>query len=147
MGISDRNLPLRFVVHHLHPISARLRFLKSSAEHVIYPEPLPARADLLDQCSRRPAMAIHPASFLRKLCATLSIAPQQLVIVNGFRLWIDTPDHVLPLYLVKVVSEQPFDAPKDFHWIELPDCCSLPQIERLVLRRIYDFSVGNEVFG
>lgn len=143
METTATNPPLRFVIHHLHPTSARLRFLKSPAGRVIFPTPLPALSELLEEYDIPSATATHPAPFLRQLCATLQVEPHELTIVNGFRLWVDTPGVTVPVYLVKVQKEQPFAAPKGCQWIELPDCFSLPAIERLVMRQIYDFLLGN----
>ncbi|QLQ33729.1 MAG: hypothetical protein HZT40_21335 [Candidatus Thiothrix singaporensis] len=98
METTATNPPLRFVIHHLHPTSARLRFLKSPAGRVIFPTPLPALSELLEEYDIPSATATHPAPFLRQLCATLQVEPHELTIVNGFRLWVDTPGVTVPVY-------------------------------------------------
>ena len=141
--MTDRDPPLRFVICHLHPLSARLRLLKSPAGKVIFPQPLPALAELLDNYTEHSSTAIHPAAYVRDLCKALAIEAERLGVVSGFRLWVDTPGRTLPLYLLQATTEQPFPAPEHCRWIEFMDCFGLSALERLLLRQIYDHLVGN----
>ena len=136
--------PLRFVVHHIHPTSARLRFLTSVDFHVVFPTKLPSLSELLDNHESQNYLSVHPSQYLQRLCETLQIPPQLISIVNEFRCWVDTPKQTLPIYLVKVLTEQPFDAPEGCRWIELPDCFALLEIERQIMHRVYDSLLGHD---
>ena len=144
MNAKASSLPLRFVIHHIHPTSARLRFLKSAEAHIIFPRPLPTLSDLLDERDSHNCLAVHPAPFLSQLCETLQMELAKVAIVNEFRQWVDTPQSAIPIYLVKVLTEQPFTAPEGCSWIELPDCFGLIEVERLIMRKVYDFLLGHE---
>lgn len=137
-GISvDEEFPLRFIIYHLNPASARLRFLKSSDGQVCHPLPLPRLSDLIDHYSHVDSVTVHPASYLQAISKLLSTSIDKLVIEDGFRCWIDTPQQVLPVYLLRVNSQSPCAAPKDYQWIELPDSFSLTEIERNMMRHCY----------
>jgi len=138
------DLPLRFVIHHIHPTSARLRFLLSGTGHVVLPKSLPALSDLLEQRATRNLLATHPAPFLSQLCQTLQLPAQSLSIVNEFRCWVEIPGANVPVYLLKVTTEAPFAPPEGCRWIELLDSYQLVDVERLILRRVYDFLLGHE---
>lgn len=137
--------PLRFVVCHIHHTSARLRFLWSDTNSVVLPNPLPKLAELLlpDEVGTG-FLAAHPATYLQQLSQLLQVSSQCLTITSEFRSWVDTPGRVVPIYLARVLGEQPFSPGKSFQWIELPDSFGLLPIERLILRQIYDFLLGNE---
>lgn len=132
-------LALRFIIFHLNPVSARLRFLKSSQGQVCHPEPLPSLSDLRDGYDNSAELAIHPASYLPRICELLTISNQTLVIENDFRCWVDTPSQLLPVFLLRVSSESPCAIPEGFRWIELPDCFSLTDVERQMMRLCYQW--------
>ncbi len=137
-------MSLRFIVHHLHPTSARLRFLKSPGGFVVFPTPLPRLSDLLDACTESSSLLQHPSTYLKQLSETLQINPSTLQFVKDFRCWVDTPKQTLVVYLVRVVIEQPFTPQPGYQWIELPDSFSLIAIERLMLQRVYEFHLGHD---
>ena len=140
--VTHEDYPLRFVIYHLNPASARLRFLrrgllKSSSSHICLPDSLPPLSDLLDDFTPTSALAVHPAGYVQSLCAELGFTPDALSVENNFRCWVDTPTRVLPIVFLRVTSESPFSAPEGFRWIELPDGLSLSEIERLMMRHCY----------
>ncbi|WP_317929954.1 hypothetical protein [Halioxenophilus sp. WMMB6] len=144
MNVNSDSLPLRFVIHHIHPTSARLRFLLSPLTHIVWPTALPKLSELLDARDSQHCLALHPAQYLKQLSQSLQIDPKLFSIVPEFRQWVDTPGAKLPIYLVKVEQEQPFAAPEGCRWIELPDCFALEGIERLIMRCVYDFLLGHD---
>lgn len=137
-GANDA-LPLRFMVHHLNPASARLRFLKSNNGHICQPEALPALSALYDDVAPTVERAVHPAKYFQKLCDDFSLKNDALIIEQGFRCWVDTPSQAVPIFLLRAVNESPFCAPEGFRWIELPDSFSLTDVERQMMRRCYQW--------
>lgn len=103
--------PLRFIIFHLHPLSARLRFLKFANRHLCAPIPLPALSELLENPAPDEQVHAHPGGYLQSQLGTLGLPVSQLKVEPGFRVWIDTPAGALPLYLVRAQGEQPFTPP------------------------------------
>jgi hypothetical protein len=134
---AQEELPLRFVIYHLNPTSARLRFYKSNSGHICLPEPLPPLSDLIYDFVPTSELAVHPAAYVQAMCATDALNPNVLSIENDLRCWVDTPARVLPIFFLRVISESPFSAPEGFRWIELPDGLSLTETERLMMRYCY----------
>jgi len=135
--IPYQNAPLRLVLIHLNPLSARLRFLKINNRHLCMPAPLPALSDWLENEPKRPAVAYHPNQALKQVCSQLDIDPALLAIEPGFRMWVDTPAQALPVYMARASTPSPIPAPEHCQWIELPDCFSMLQIERDIMQGIY----------
>jgi hypothetical protein len=129
--------PLRFIIFHLHPLSARLHFLKFAHRHLCAPIPLPALSELLESPAPDEQVRAHPGGYLQSQLGTLGLPVSELKVEPGFRVWIDTPAGALPLYLVRVQGEQPFAPPAGSQWMELPDSFSLLAIEREILRHAY----------
>ncbi len=138
-ALEQQNLPLRFVIFHLHPTSARLRYLKFDSGHVCAPKKLPVLTEVLDRYKEGAGPSVHPQTYLRPLCRQLAVAESTLSIAGEFRCWVDTPSGALPIYLARVQLEQPFDAPDGCDWIELPDCLLLSNVEIEIMRRAYQW--------
>lgn len=135
----NKHLPLRFMICHLNPASARLRFLKSTEGYVCQPESLPSLSDLLEDYGQKQELATHPAMYLQTVSERLGINFDRLQLESGFRCWVDTPAQVLPVFLVRVNSESPFTAPEGYQWIELPDSFRLTEVERQIMRHCYQW--------
>lgn len=129
--------PLRFVIFHLHPVSARLRFLKSRSQHLCLPNPLPKLADLIINPRKDTKIVVHPSSYVQACCKQWKIPDKDLTIVPEFRLWIDTPGNEIPIYCLHLDTHQPFEPPLNMVWIELPVCFDLTAIERDIMQEIY----------
>ena len=136
----ERNpLPLRFMVYHLHRVSARLRYLQMPHGQLCLPAPLPRLSELLDERPPLDKLAIHPGVWFSRACEQMQLPADRLAIEAGFRLWIDTPGQATPVYLLRVEGPSPFEAPPGCRWIELPDCFAMLPIERLLMQAIYRF--------
>ncbi|GAB2190318.1 hypothetical protein MAH1_19260 [Sessilibacter sp. MAH1] len=142
-----QNWPLRFVIIHLHPTSARLRFLINQTGHLSLPSKLPSLSEIIENDNSLLSQKIlsnsnvvtHPSSYLKKLCTKHALPLEQLDIVSEFKTTIDTPGCLMNVFLLRVSSEQPFQAPMSWRWIELPDSFQLISIERLIMKKIYEF--------
>lgn len=133
----SEKLPLRFVVFHIHPVSARLRFLKTDRNHLCLPNPLPALSDLVPAPVHDYKVLQHPGPFFTRCCNEWHLPEKHLKISKEFRLWVDTPVAQMPIYFLQVDMPQPFEAPEGMVWMELPDCFCLEGIEREILQGVY----------
>jgi len=131
--------PLRFIVFHLNPISARLRFLKAEGSHVCLPCELPFFSDLLHSPKQTVKVDFHPSFFVHQCCRQWHLPEQHLKITSEFHTWIDTPELQLRLYPLQVTTYQPFVAPENTEWMELLECFSLIPLERELMREVYTF--------
>ena len=129
--------PLRYIIIHIHPVSARLRFLISQKNHLCLPKPLPKLADLIYTPRKDNKVIVHPSSYIHTCCSQWNIPERDLTMVPDFRLWVDTPQLELPVYCLHIDAHQPFVAPAGTRWIELPECFELSAIERLIMQEIY----------
>jgi hypothetical protein len=129
--------PLRYVIIHIHPVSARLRFLISQKPHLCLPKPLPKLSDLLSNAHNDAKVVNHPSSYIHDCCALWKIPEKDLAVVPEFKLWVDTPRARLPVYCLHVDAYQPFIAPAGTAWIDLPDCFELSSVERQIMQEIY----------
>lgn len=131
------DMPLRFMVIHLHPASARLRYLKFGYGELCMPRPLPKLADMPDGHPQPARVAVHPRHGFDRACTRMQLPPERLQIEPDFRLWVDTPAGILPVYLLRVSGPDPFSAPDGARWIELPDCFAMRPLERLLMQAVY----------
>jgi hypothetical protein len=131
------DVPVRFVIFHLHPVSARLRFLKSRSQHLCLPSPLPKLSELIVKAKKDAKIAAHPSSYLQACCKSWKIPETHLTIVPDFRLWVDTPKAEIPVYVLHLDTHQPFEPPLELVWIELPVCFDLTSVERQIMQEIY----------
>lgn len=129
--------PLRYIIIHIHPVSARLRFLISQKKHLCLPTPLPKLADLISITRKEHKIMAHPSSYIHACCSQWHIPEKDLAMVPEFRLWIDTPRGEIPIYCLHVDAHQPFEAPAGTCWIELPNCFELSSLERHIMQEIY----------
>lgn len=141
--LTAKHARLRFVIIHIHPTSARLRFLISPVGCVVFPTALPVLSDLVDDQPGQHGLSVHPAAFVGELCRLLQVDTSRLEVASDFRCWVNVPGGYVPVYLLSDASPHPFEPPKGYRWIELPDSFQLIPIERLILRRVYDFLLGH----
>ena len=132
---------IRFIVCHIHKTSARLRFL-CVGNHVCTPEPLPPLVSLMDVAPKLDGVGLHPSLPLKRLIEDLQLPANRLTLANGFRSWVEAPRQAIAIYLAMDLSEEAFAAPKGTHWLELPKSWELAEIERLLLREVYDWLLG-----
>lgn len=135
--LSRLAVPLRFIIFHLHPTSARLRFLLFQSQ-LCAPYKLPALSDLLELApDTGDEPTLYPATYLKRLVEEYALPRAQLKVQADLRFWVDTPSGPLPVYGVRAAGEQPFQAPSGCQWIELPDCHPLRDIDKLLMRALY----------
>lgn len=134
-----RDLSLRYFIYYLHPVSANLQFLQFNREHLSLPSPLPRLSALIDRPQEELSVAIHPGQAVLQICRQLGLPSTALSVEPGFRLWVDSPGKVIPIYLLKVNALEPFYPPVFCHWISLTQSYGLPDIEREMLQLVYQF--------
>lgn len=132
-------LPLRYFIYYLHPVSANLQFLQFNGAHLSLPKTLPVLSALMDEKPISLPVTVHPNQAVQAICHQFGLPSGALSIDPGFRLWVDTPGRVVPLYLLKVNGMEPFHPPDFCHWISLTQCSGLPDIEREMLQKVYQF--------
>lgn len=140
--VEDEKLPLRFVIFHLHPVSARLRFLLDPKGHIVFPKTLPNLSDVLEEVPSKlisSNLCVHPSQYVLPVSQHLGVDHEQLSIVSDLRISVDTPNVLMTVHYLRVTTEQPFAAPNGHAWIELPDCFQLIENERLLMKRLYSF--------
>lgn len=133
------DLPLKYIIYYLHPVSANLQFLQFNSRYLCAPSPLPSLSALLEEPPGNLSVSTHPGQAVREICRHLELPSAALSVNSGFRLWVETPGKVLPLYLLKVNAVDLFRPPSLCHWISLTESYGLPDIEREMLQHIYQF--------
>ena len=137
--------PLRFITCHKHPVSGRLRFVRFAAGDICGVEPLPKLSVLAGRGEL--AVAVHPASALKRLAASLDMPESWLSIQGEFRLHLEVPHQhapggLLPVYLAAVAGYELPLLPRGNTWLELPDSFALPYLQREILRAAYEYLMG-----
>jgi hypothetical protein len=133
------DLPLKYIIYYLHPVSANLQFLQFNGRYLCTPSPLPSLSALLEETPKNLSVSMHPGQAVQEICYQLDMPSAALSVDPGFRLWVETPGKVLPLYLLKVNTVDLFSPPPLCHWIPLTECYGLPDIEREMLQHVYQF--------
>lgn len=137
--------PVYFIVCHIHPTSARLRYFLPKAGHLTLPGPLPRLSVLADNPNLQGQVAGHPRQHILALSSHLNMSDELLQLHNGFRCWVETARGYRPVYLLEALGPDPFPAAELGRWIELPDCYCVSENERLLMRHIYDWFLGHEI--
>ncbi len=132
-------LPLRYLIFHIHPVSARLRFLKLRKVHVCLPSPLPPLSKVVDAPHSYKKIAFHPCTYLPVCCEKWQLPYSALKLVNNFHLWIESPDRDIPIFLAQVKGLQIFAPPSSSEWIELPDCVPMLDVEKDIMHAVYQW--------
>lgn len=131
----------RVLVCHKHGTSARLRFLVPMHGGVCLPWRLPSLSVFADTSSDQVIVDTHPALILQSLQTTLNLSTE-LFVVPGFRVCMEIPGALIPIYLVALSSHDIPAAPTALRWIELPDSITMPWLDREILRQAYEFLIG-----
>lgn len=122
--MSVAGLPWRMLVCHQHPVSARLHFLIPAGGGVVLPQALPGLAVLAEEPREAPL-----------LC-------RELALVGEFRLRLEVPGALLPVYLAALQGYELCPPPAGLRWIELAQSIGMPWLDRELLRRVYAFLLG-----
>lgn len=139
---------LGILVYHKQSTSARLRFLLDTAQGVCFATTLPALAVLADDAvlqDKRGVVSDHPAMVLRELALKLGLAPDQLELVSGFRVFVDVPGGVVPVYLAQCKTiDPPFDAVEQAgaRFIAITEARGRPPVELQLLQKAYEHVLG-----
>ena len=139
--MSEPTLPWRMLVCHKHPISARLHFLVPVAGGgVVLPQALPGLSVIAEEPREAPLQS-HPASALRELQECLDLG-RELALVGEFRLRLEVPGGLLPVYLAALDGYELCPPPPGLRWIELAQSIGMPWLDRELLRRVYECLLG-----
>jgi hypothetical protein len=128
---------------HKQATSGRLRFLRLPGGVLCF-DPLPTLSVLRDEEYRAPVVP-HPAAIVCQAEARLGLPSGSIVAEADFLAWIDTPEGDVPALLAAFTSQDPpFKAAEAVNgtFIAMTEARSLSQIERLLLRRVYDHALG-----
>lgn len=134
-----KQTPLRFVVFHIHPVSARLRMLKTDANHLCLPVRLPTLSALLPSPHKSLKVSQHPGYYFSQCCEMWQLPEKEMTIAKELKLWVETPSGHLPVYFLQVKGNQIFSAPPGTAWMELPECFCLAPLERDILQALYQW--------
>lgn len=130
-------LPMRFIIFHIHPVSAKLCFLLSQEKSLCLPEPLPKLSDICEDSTRANPILEFPKQYLSRCSEKTHLPIQFLDLEANFRMWIDTPTRVIPLYALRFTQRTPLSVFGGSKWIQLPDCFQLRPIEREIMQAVY----------
>lgn len=133
----------RLILIHKQKTSARVRFLRL-AEGMLAFAPLPETA-ALHEPDYEPTIQVHPTALLRDAAARLGLPADSLAAEAEFSAWVDTPEGDVPLLLAYFTTiDPPFAAAERIggKFIAMTEARSLPEIERLALRRVYEHVIG-----
>lgn len=133
----------RLILLHKQKTSARVRFLRLP-EGIVAFTPLPAQAALRDE-DFDAKIEPHPAALVRAAEIHLDLPPDSISAEGEFRAWVDTPAGDVPVLMAYFNSiDPPFAAAERIggKFIAMTEARSLPEIERLLLRRVYEYVIG-----
>jgi len=136
MAGKNMQIPLRYIVFNIHPVSARLRFLRSEDQHVCLPAPLPLQSEIMPNAPINHKLSILPNQYLNLCREQYKLALKQVKIVNGFRAWINTPEEPLPVYALQF-NDLNCCPQGQCKWIDLLDAFSVPRLERELMHAVY----------
>ncbi|WP_232427089.1 hypothetical protein WKI13_14090 [Teredinibacter turnerae] len=128
---------MRFVIYHIHPVSARLRILKTTSNQLCFPKQLPPLAELIDQPRAITKVSTHPGAYVLECCNQMDIPENAVAITKHLRLWVDIPGGPVPVYFLQITTPQPFKIGKATEWMEFADCFCLIPLEREILQALY----------
>jgi hypothetical protein len=136
----SNTLSTRIILYHKHPTSARLRFLKLSYGGVCGFGPLPTLSQLLDE-KPEDFIAAHPAPLLSEAGRKLGMDTGELETENEYKAYVDVPEGVIQVYLVRFTAiDPPFGvvAAQGAEFIDLPQARNMTQVELELLRKAYE---------
>jgi len=131
--------PVRLIMYHKNPASARTRFFKLSHGGVCAFEPLPVPAQLLDEPDE--AVVFHPAKLVSEAEQQLGIGEGSLEVDGDYRAWVDVAHGPIQVFLVRFTGiDPPFEAIAEAggELIDLSGGRSLAPVELELLRMAYE---------
>lgn len=133
----------RLVLIHKQKTSARVRFLRLP-DGVVAFAPLPALAALRGE-DFAPGVQVHPAAVVRDAEKRLDLPEGSIAAEAEFQAWVDTPAGDVPVLLAYFTTiDPPFAAAEAVggKFIAMTEARSLAEIERNLLRRVYEHVIG-----
>lgn len=137
----------RLILFHKQGTSARTLFLRHANGSVITPTPLPFLSTVLDEDEEGPAEAnfIHPAALARDYCTSLGVEAKMLEPEGEFFQRVDTPGHVVSVYLVRFTC---MDPPRALFNPQGGQFCAITELrgghpaEMALLQKAYEVILG-----
>ena len=136
MTLHQSDFPVRYLLIHIHPVSARLRFLRANKRHVTLPMTLPQLSALMDDTVVEP-VAQHPAKALSDLRQRLGLSTDEVHLRSDFRYWVETANGAVAVHLAQLLGSEPMAPPPGSDWIELPDSFAVSPIEQQLMLKVY----------
>lgn len=133
----------RLILIHKQKTSARVRFLRLP-EGMLAFSPLPALAALRDE-GYAATVSPHPAALLRDAEERLGLPADSIAAEAEFQAWADTPAGDVPVLLAYFTTiDPPFAAAESVggKFIAMTEARSVSEIERHLLRRVYEHVIG-----
>jgi hypothetical protein len=133
----------RLILIHKQKTSARVRFLRLP-EGILAFSPLPELAALRDE-DFDAKVQVHPAAFIREAETRLGLPENSIAAEAEFQAWVDTPVGDVPILLAYFTTiDPPFAAAEGVggKFIAMTEALSLAEIERNLLRRVYEYVIG-----
>jgi hypothetical protein len=131
------------ILLHKQSTSGRVRFL-CLPNGVLAFDPLPALSVLHDE-DYSPKIQFHPAALVREAEIRLGLAEGMIYPEAEFQAWVDTPEGDVPVLLAAFAGiDPPFAAVEQVggRFIAMTESRALSEIERNLLRRVYEHVLG-----
>ena len=136
---------LKVVLVHLNPMSARLSFwidTSSSQATGCLPNGFSPLAALIE--GEVPNSVIpHPAAYLNAIGEYLGIEDRLLEIASPELAWVETPDSPVPVALLRIMTTDLPQPKASGRFISLMELRLVPVVERLLLKKAYEFLLGD----
>src|SRR5690348_4739808 len=133
----------RLILLHKQKTSARVRFLRLP-EGILAFSPLPEAAVLCAEDFDAKILP-HPVALLRDAEIRLGLPENSIATEAEFHAWVDTPTGEVPVLLAYFTTiDPPFSAAESVggKFIAMTEARSLIEIERNLLRRVYEYVIG-----
>lgn len=133
----------RLILLHKQSTSARVRFFCMTSGILAF-APLPPLAALRD-ADYSPTVQCHPTAVVREAELRLGLPEGAIEPVPEFAAWVDTPEGEVPVLLGAFTGiDPPFAAAErtSSRFIAITEARQLSEIERLLLRRAYEYVLG-----
>lgn len=133
----------RLILLHKQSTSGRVRFLCLHSGVLLF-QPLPALSVLHDE-NYSPKIQIHPAARVREAELHLGLPEGMIHPEAEFQAWVDSAEGDVPVLLGAFAGiDPPFAAIEQAggRFIAMTESRSLSEIERNLLRRVYEHVLG-----
>lgn len=136
---------LKVILVHLNPMSARLSFwIDTSLSQATgcLPNGFPALATLIEG---EPPTSVtpHPAAYLNAIGEYLGLADSLLEVACPELAWVETPDTPVPVALLRIMTTDLPQPKPSGRFISLMELRQVPVVERLLLKKAYEFLLGD----